>query len=100
MPCLTFFCDFVKLRTGRYSVSPGTGDNVISVKCVSNLEFSGQDCSAGSRVYVQASIYDKFIKLLVQKAKEFVVGDPFDEKTAGGPLVSFPFRYLSVYLMR
>jgi len=49
---------------------------------------SGQDCTAGSRVYVQASVYDKFIKLLVSNAKEFVVGDPFDDATAGGPLIS------------
>jgi len=49
---------------------------------------SGQDCTAGSRLYVQDTIYDKFIALLVQKAKEFVVGDPFDEKTAGGPVIS------------
>lgn len=26
--------------------------------------------------------------MLVQKAKEFVVGDPFDESTAGGPVIS------------
>lgn len=37
---------------------------------------------------MQASVYDKFIQLLVKKAKEFVVGDPFDEATAGGPLIS------------
>ncbi|KAF8529070.1 aldehyde dehydrogenase domain-containing protein [Hysterangium stoloniferum] len=49
---------------------------------------AGQDCTAGSRVYVQASIYDRFVQLLVKKAKEFVVGDPFDEKTAGGPVIS------------
>ncbi|GJJ07507.1 hypothetical protein Clacol_001709 [Clathrus columnatus] len=49
---------------------------------------SGQDCTAGSRVFVQSSIYDKFIKILLEKAKEFVVGDPFDPQTAAGPVIS------------
>jgi hypothetical protein len=37
---------------------------------------------------VQDSIYDKFVALLVQKAKELVIGDGFDEKSGGGPVVS------------
>ncbi|KAJ7273767.1 NAD-aldehyde dehydrogenase [Mycena rebaudengoi] len=49
---------------------------------------SGQDCTAGSRVYVQDSIHDKFVALLVSKVQELVFGDGRDEKTSGGPLVS------------
>ncbi|KAH8999311.1 NAD-aldehyde dehydrogenase [Lactarius akahatsu] len=49
---------------------------------------TGQDCTAGSRVYVQDSIYDKFVTILAAKAKELVIGDGFDEKTGGGPVVS------------
>ncbi|KIM90700.1 hypothetical protein PILCRDRAFT_973 [Piloderma croceum F 1598] len=49
---------------------------------------TGQDCTAGSRVYVQDTIYDKFVALLVSKAKELVVGDGFDPKTTAGPVVS------------
>jgi aldehyde dehydrogenase (NAD+) len=49
---------------------------------------TGQDCTAGSRVYVQETIYDKFVALLVSKAKELVVGDGFDENTTAGPVVS------------
>jgi len=48
---------------------------------------TGQDCTAGSRVYVQETIYDKFVALLVSKAKELVVGDGFDPKTTAGPVV-------------
>lgn len=48
---------------------------------------TGQDCTAGSRVYVQDTIYDKFVALLVSKAKQLVVGDGFDENTTGGPVV-------------
>ncbi|EIN10716.1 NAD-aldehyde dehydrogenase [Punctularia strigosozonata HHB-11173 SS5] len=49
---------------------------------------TGQDCTAGSRLFVQDSIYDKFISILAAKAKELTIGDGFDEKTGGGPVVS------------
>lgn len=37
---------------------------------------------------MQESIYDKFVALLVQKTKELVIGDGFDESSGGGPVVS------------
>ncbi|KAH6914996.1 aldehyde dehydrogenase domain-containing protein [Coprinopsis sp. MPI-PUGE-AT-0042] len=49
---------------------------------------TGQDCTAGSRVYVQDSIYDKFLESLVDKVKAQVVGDGLDPNTGAGPLVS------------
>jgi aldehyde dehydrogenase (NAD+) len=49
---------------------------------------TGQDCTAGSRVYVQDSIYDKFVGILVEKAKQLKIGDGFDEASGGGPVVS------------
>jgi len=49
---------------------------------------SGQDCTAGSRLYVQDSIHDKFVGILVSKVKELVIGDGFHEKSGGGPVVS------------
>ncbi|KAF8165432.1 aldehyde dehydrogenase domain-containing protein [Crassisporium funariophilum] len=49
---------------------------------------SGQDCTAGSRVYVQETIYDKFLDLLVTKVNAQVVGDGLDDKSGGGPVVS------------
>ncbi|SJL01942.1 related to aldehyde dehydrogenase [Armillaria ostoyae] len=49
---------------------------------------TGQDCTAGSRVYVQNSIYDKFVDILVSKVKELSIGDGFDDKNFGGPVVS------------
>ncbi|KAH9843665.1 NAD-aldehyde dehydrogenase [Rhodofomes roseus] len=49
---------------------------------------TGQDCTAGSRLFVQESIYDKFMPILVSKAQQLVVTDGFDEKASGGPVVS------------
>ena len=48
----------------------------------------GQDCTAGSRVYVQDTVYDKFMELLIKTAKELVVSNGFDEKASAGPVVS------------
>jgi len=48
----------------------------------------GQVCCAGSRVFVQEGIYDKFVEKSVEMAKERIVGDPFDPKHAQGPQVS------------
>jgi aldehyde dehydrogenase (NAD+) len=48
---------------------------------------TGQDCTAGSRLYVQKGIYDKFLDTLLSKVKEHAIGDGFDDKNSGGPLV-------------
>ena len=47
----------------------------------------GEVCVAGSRVYVQEGIYDEVVKKLTEKAKNWVVGDPFDPKSQLGPQV-------------
>ncbi|KAJ7591159.1 NAD-aldehyde dehydrogenase [Mycena floridula] len=49
---------------------------------------SGEDCTAGSRAYVQDSIYDKFIDILVKQVQKHVIGNQFDAKSHGGPVVS------------
>ncbi|KAL0247550.1 hypothetical protein I308_103620 [Cryptococcus tetragattii IND107] len=48
----------------------------------------GQTCCAGSRIYVQRSIYDKFLKAFKEQTSKLKVGDPFDPKTYQGPQVS------------
>ncbi|KAI2642069.1 aldehyde dehydrogenase [Xylaria nigripes] len=48
----------------------------------------GQTCCAGSRIYVQEGIYDKFIEAFRRRAMQNSVGDPFNEKTFQGPQVS------------
>src|SRR5450432_3225581 len=48
----------------------------------------GQCCCAGSRIYVQAGIYDKFVEQFKARAKANKVGDPFSADTFQGPQVS------------
>ncbi|MEU9210442.1 aldehyde dehydrogenase family protein [Streptomyces sp. NPDC048415] len=52
------------------------------------LDNSGQDCCARTRVLVQRSAYDRFLELLAPAIESVVVGDPSDEQTQMGPLIS------------
>ncbi|CAI7361622.1 ATV_collapsed_G0052880.mRNA.1.CDS.1 [Saccharomyces cerevisiae] len=49
---------------------------------------SGEVCCAGSRVYVEESIYDKFIEEFKAASESIKVGDPFDESTFQGAQTS------------
>jgi len=49
---------------------------------------NGERCTAGSRILVQKSIYADFAKKFTARAKRITVGDPLDEKTIIGPMVS------------
>ncbi len=49
---------------------------------------NGERCTAGSRILVQQSIYAGFVEKFVARAKKIVVGDPLDEKTIVGPMIS------------
>lgn len=69
-------------------------DQAANWACLGILYNTGQDCTAGSRLYVQESVYDKFVALVVEKAKQLVIGDGFDEGSGGGPVVSSSRRML------
>ncbi|MEX2613858.1 MAG: aldehyde dehydrogenase family protein [Gaiellaceae bacterium] len=53
---------------------------------------AGQDCCARSRILVQRTVYDRFLELLIEATKGVRVGDPADESTEMGPLVSAQHR--------
>jgi succinate-semialdehyde dehydrogenase/glutarate-semialdehyde dehydrogenase len=48
---------------------------------------TGQSCIAANRIYVQRAIYEPFLKLFVEKVREFRVGEGLDPKTEIGPLI-------------
>jgi acyl-CoA reductase-like NAD-dependent aldehyde dehydrogenase len=49
---------------------------------------AGQDCCARSRMLVQRCVFDEFMALFETAVDGVVVGDPLDEKTEMGPLIS------------
>ncbi len=53
---------------------------------------AGQDCCARSRILVERSVFDRFVELLVAATEALVVGDPEDDATQMGPLVSAEHR--------
>lgn len=55
---------------------------------MSFLDNSGQDCCARTRILVQRSVYDRFLELLSPAIEAVTVGDPSDEQTQMGPLIS------------
>lgn len=63
-------------------VEPSTPLEKIMARCVGGaFGFAGQVCISLQRIYVHASIYEKFTKLFVEETKKLVVGNPHDEKT-------------------
>src|SRR5207245_3092069 len=53
---------------------------------------AGQDCCARSRILVERSAYDRFVELLIEATRNVKVGDPQDEATEMGPLISAQHR--------
>ncbi|MEM6680782.1 MAG: aldehyde dehydrogenase [Pseudomonadota bacterium] len=53
---------------------------------------NGQQCLVGSRIMLEASIADDFIKEFVRRAEKLKIGDPFDPTSNIGPLISAAHR--------
>lgn len=49
---------------------------------------NGERCTAGSRILVQQSIYADFARKFAERARRITVGDPKDDKTIVGPMIS------------
>jgi 1-pyrroline-5-carboxylate dehydrogenase len=49
--------------------------------------FSGQKCSANSRVYVERPVYEEFMRLLLEKTAQIKVGDPLRRENWLGPVI-------------
>jgi betaine-aldehyde dehydrogenase len=63
-------------------------ENAISAAINANFYSTGQICSNGTRVFVHTSIKEQFLKRLAERTGDAVLGDPLDEATSIGPLVS------------
>jgi acyl-CoA reductase-like NAD-dependent aldehyde dehydrogenase len=53
---------------------------------------AGQDCCARSRILVERSAYDRFLELLIEHAAGVQLGDPEQDTTEMGPLISADHR--------
>lgn len=62
-------------------------DAAIRGLVASKFRISGQTCVCANRILVHSAVYDKFVKMVVDTVKGFVVGDGFASDTTHGPLI-------------
>ncbi len=63
-------------------------EDAVSGAILGNFYSSGQVCSNGTRVFVQKGIKKEFLKRLKERTESATLGDPMDEATNFGPMVS------------
>ncbi len=91
----------MKKRAGRKKVVLELGGNAGCIihgdadlayaadRCVAGgFGYAGQSCISVQRIYVERAVADKFTQLLAERARKLVSGDPLDEKTSLGPMIS------------
>ncbi|MGI3170595.1 betaine-aldehyde dehydrogenase [Pseudooceanicola sp. C21-150M6] len=63
-------------------------ENAVGGAILGNFYSSGQVCSNGTRVFVHQKIKDRFLDRLSARLGTAIIGDPMDEVTSFGPMVS------------
>jgi (Z)-2-((N-methylformamido)methylene)-5-hydroxybutyrolactone dehydrogenase len=63
-------------------------DNAVNGVMAGIFAATGQTCMAGSRVLVQAPVYDQVCEMLADRGSQMLAGDPLDPATQLGPLAS------------
>lgn len=65
-------------------------DYELALQNAANAVFwnTGQVCFAGSRLFVEKKIYDRFLSDLAEYSKNYIVGNGFDPSTVIGPVIS------------
>lgn len=63
-------------------------EKMLATTVRSSFANQGQICLCGSRIFVESTIYEKFKKDFIEKVSQLRIGDPFDETTNIGALVS------------
>jgi aminomuconate-semialdehyde/2-hydroxymuconate-6-semialdehyde dehydrogenase len=63
-------------------------EQAINTTLHSSFSNQGEICLCGSRIFVEKSLYQKFLDEFVRRTKELAVGDPLDEKTKIGAINS------------
>jgi len=63
-------------------------EKTVTTSIQSSFANQGEICLCGSRILVERSLYDRFVTEFVKRTASLTVGDPLDEKTSMGALVS------------
>eukprot|EP00945_MAST-04E_sp_MAST-4E-sp1_P000609 g609.t1 len=63
-------------------------DDAVSAAMMANWYSNGEVCSNGTRVYVEETLKEKFMALLLKRTQRLVIGDPMDTGTEIGAMIS------------
>ena len=63
-------------------------EQTLNTSIKSSFYNQGEICLCGSRILIERSLYDRFVKEFVEKTKELIIGDPLERSTTIGALVS------------
>ncbi|PAJ77061.1 5-carboxymethyl-2-hydroxymuconate semialdehyde dehydrogenase [Burkholderia ubonensis] len=67
-------------------------DRALDASLFTIFSINGERCTAGSRIFVQRSIYDRFVQEFARRANNLVVGDPADPATQLGAMITRAHR--------
>ncbi len=97
---MKIFCDFCGSRWIRPTILEMGGKNPAIVSRNANLDdaaagivrssfgLQGQKCSACSRVFIEAPVYDQLVDRLVSQTEKLVIGDPTERSVFLGPVIN------------
>ncbi|MGE4340631.1 MAG: 5-carboxymethyl-2-hydroxymuconate semialdehyde dehydrogenase [Pigmentiphaga sp.] len=63
-------------------------DRALDAALFTIFSLNGERCTAGSRIFVQESVYPQFVKEFAERANRLIVGDPTDPKTNVGSMIT------------
>ncbi|MEB2484141.1 5-carboxymethyl-2-hydroxymuconate semialdehyde dehydrogenase [Burkholderia multivorans] len=63
-------------------------DRALDASLFTIFSINGERCTAGSRIFVQRTIYDRFVQEFARRANNLVVGDPSDQATQVGAMIT------------
>ncbi len=63
-------------------------ENALETTLRSSFQNQGQICLCGSRIFIEEKIYDRFVQAFVERTKKLQSGNPLDERTQQGAVVS------------
>ena len=63
-------------------------DNAVSSILMGGFTFAGQACVSAQRIFVNQSVYEDFLNKLTEKVSDLRIGDPKEETTQLGPMIT------------
>ncbi|MFQ6572304.1 5-carboxymethyl-2-hydroxymuconate semialdehyde dehydrogenase [Pseudomonas sp. UM16] len=63
-------------------------DRALDAALFTIFSLNGERCTAGSRIFIQETVYDQFVAEFAARAKRLIVGDPTDPKTQVGSMIT------------